>query len=876
MLDFIYAITIYPFEVSLQFLFELIQSYTQVYGLSIIILSLIVNIALLPLYHLAEKWQSTEREFQAQMKPKAIEIKNTYAGYERHAFLSALYRQHRYKPIYALKSAGGLLIQIPLFLAAYQFLSNYVPIQGQSFAFLADLGGPDKLINTSIGSINVLPFVMTAVNLFSVYIYIKGKGSKETIQQYCIAAVFLIALYNSASALLLYWTISNSFSLVKNIVYRLISSRVNPTESVKNELYSVSNQFSNKLYWVGLFLSLFSIFISAPLGLLESGSIGDFDQNLMFYMQPLIGTSIAILFAAAMLHILLPKKVVLILGLILSYISISIVTNHFVFHGEYGDMSNFVFENGYWIDIDESHKNIFYLFLLFLLFSYIVKVKRYNFLVRSLNVCLLASLALASINAYQFYLKRALPNLQAEMDGNNLFTLTKNGRNVVIIMMDRMVAGYIPNSLELIPDLRKTLEGFTWYPRTLSPGTYTVVGVPSIAGGYDYLSTVVNNDTSNQLLSERVDESFRVLPYNFEQAGFATSLIQPSSLFNPANSEYLENTSVFQPNNTYHKYWRQKNDLSFNKTRVHSKLAYFGLFRSVPVALRDDIYSQGAWQPFNKNNVFTQTRKSLREAGILSRTSYYGDVNSPQITDAIKSWAIMDDLPLLSNITDDDKDQFYYFSNELTHEPWATKPDLGISLGKPVTFSREDIANFKTLSSVQHLYTVAATMKHIADWINWLKENNVYDNTRIIIASDHGRNVFNPMFSKQKFASQGLLSEVENHVSWFHSTLMVKDFNSTSEFKTSDKFMTSADVPWLSLEGIAEGINPYTNNKIKEPTNKLPWVGVYTPWRLEDNLKSKYKVNNYFIINNPDIFDVDNWQDQGIETSLPTFSPLIN
>jgi len=660
--------------------------------------------------------------------------------------------------------------------------------------------------------------------------------------------------------------------LIKNIFYRTNDKRDISKFSKKIIAASPLTKAGSQLYWTGLSLSIFSIFISAPLGLLESGSIVDFGENLMFYMQPLIGASVAILFAITLLYIFLPRNVILILGIIFSFIALAMLINQFVFSGEYGDMSNFVFEDGYWLDVTESHKNILLLIVLFAVISYIVKTKRMIYLVRTLHVCLFASLVFALINAYQYYSKRANVNLATETENNKFFSLTKNGQNVVIIMMDRMVGGYIANSLEIIPELKDELKGFTWYPRTLSPGTYTILGVPTITGGYDYLARVVNNDNSNKSLSVRVDEAFRVLPFNFEAAGFATSLIQPSSFFNSTNTEHIESTTVLHPYNNYHKHWRQRNDTSFNKTRVHSKLAHFGLFRSAPVLFRDNIYANGSWQPFNKDNIFTRTRQSLRDAGLWSRTSYYGDINSEQVTAAIKNWAIMEDLSLLTRVIDEPNDQFYYFSNELTHEPWATRPDLTISLGEPVTFSREDMQNFKNLTSIQHLYTVAATMKHLTDWFAWLKENDVWDNTRIIIVSDHGRHVFNPMFSQQNFSEQGLLSKVENHVSWFHAALMIKDFDSASEFNTSDKFMTTADVPWMALDGIVEGVNPYTKNKIEEPANKLPWVGAYTPWRIEDNPNSKYKIENHFIINNPDIFDVTNWQDQEPGTPLPPFN----
>jgi membrane protein insertase Oxa1/YidC/SpoIIIJ len=71
------------------------------------------------------------------------------------------------------------------------------------------------------GGINVLPFVMTLINCASGAVYTKGLAFKDKIQLYGMALVFLALLYNSPAGLVLYWTLNNIFSLVKNIYLKI-------------------------------------------------------------------------------------------------------------------------------------------------------------------------------------------------------------------------------------------------------------------------------------------------------------------------------------------------------------------------------------------------------------------------------------------------------------------------------------------------------------------------------------------------------------------------------------------------------------------------------------------------------------------------------
>ncbi len=140
---------------------------------------------------------------------------------ERFAMISTMQRQAGYTPLLTFRSSIGNSLRIPIFFAAYHFLSNFAPLSGVSFLGLTDLSKPDAMISLGNWSINVMPILMTVLNLFSALVYTHDLSRRDKIQLYGMAAVVLVLLYDAASGLVLYWTCNNIFSLGKNIVYDL-------------------------------------------------------------------------------------------------------------------------------------------------------------------------------------------------------------------------------------------------------------------------------------------------------------------------------------------------------------------------------------------------------------------------------------------------------------------------------------------------------------------------------------------------------------------------------------------------------------------------------------------------------------------------------
>lgn len=216
-LNYAYYVFIRPIELLLSFLFDAAVGLVGLHSLALIILSILVTLMMLPLNYLAEKIQAKERAVQQAMKPKLDEYKSVFKGYELHLYTVNLYKQYNYNPIYSLRSILGLLIQLPFFVAAYNVLSGYNGFQGVSLGFISDLSKPDSVAAIGNLQINLLPFIMIILNLVSGWVYTKSFSLKRNLSLYVVALVFFVLLYSAPSALLLYWSLNNFFSIFKNL-----------------------------------------------------------------------------------------------------------------------------------------------------------------------------------------------------------------------------------------------------------------------------------------------------------------------------------------------------------------------------------------------------------------------------------------------------------------------------------------------------------------------------------------------------------------------------------------------------------------------------------------------------------------------------------
>ena len=203
-------------------------------GFAIILLSLSVKILMSPLTYVADRWQQDVNRTQSLLKPQLDEIKATFKGEDAHERTLAVYREHSVHPLYTFKSLAGFLIQIPVFIAAFDMLGENFALDGAAFLWIADLAKPDRWISLPwaipfFGAhLNLLPFLMTALTLLAAWSQRDASLSADLQQQqarrlYLMAGAFFVLLYTFPAGMVLYWTSSNLFHLIKVQALQMIA-----------------------------------------------------------------------------------------------------------------------------------------------------------------------------------------------------------------------------------------------------------------------------------------------------------------------------------------------------------------------------------------------------------------------------------------------------------------------------------------------------------------------------------------------------------------------------------------------------------------------------------------------------------------------------
>jgi arylsulfatase A-like enzyme len=146
----------------------------------------------------------------------------------------------------------------------------------------------------------------------------------------------------------------------------------------------------------------------------------------------------------------------------------------------------------------------------------------------------------------------------------------------------------------------------------------------------------------------------------------------------------------------------------------------------------------------------------------------------------------------------------------------------------------------------------------LARWFDFLKTNSVWDNTRIIIVSDHG---FSPTGRIPSHFSNEIILPNKDSVESYNCLLMVKDFGASGDVRTDNTFMTNADVPLLAVRDIVENpVNPFTGAPLAE--DKADGVTITTSHLWEISKQKKYtfdiKPNEWLHVRD-NIFDLANW-----------------
>lgn len=902
MLSILYKLFVMPIQLVVEMTYSIMFRFFGNKGLAIIAVSLVIQTLVLPLYKRSDALQEEERKKQEDMSHWVKHIKKTFKGDEQFMMLSTYYRQQNYKTYYSLKSSFSILLQIPFFLAAYHYLSNLNDLKGTPFLLIKDLGQADQLLNIMGHPVNLLPILMTVINVISGIIYTKGLPLKSKIQVYGLALIFLIVLYKSPSGLVLYWTMNNVYSLLKNIFSKILKHPLEVLGTViilagvtgigvfayikclsgarlvflsaficlgiillfaksvkkKNEsrAYEFNQRIGNididgKLFaWEVVFFTIL-IGVLIPLAVIRSSAtefIVDGRYPTYLVLNDFLIYAGVFIVWFSIFYYLMPKNIRKIFSISMFALVGCVLINYLAFGTKLGTMSSqLVFEHPLEFSVKEKLINIVVLLLacVFLVKLCIKKSGLCKHMVQIVIVCMaiLCVIDLRSVHQQLVTYEETKAKSIYAQDG--MIPLSKDGKNVVVIMLDRAIDGYVPYMFDEKPELREMYAGFTYYPNTISYGAFTNFGTPGLFGGYEY-TPVEMNARADESLKDKQNEALSVMPVLFSDNGYHVTVCDPPY----ANYQWDPDISIYDQYEGIHAYITQgtyKEKVSeyvhiSNTSIQETNFIYYGLMKVMPVALQNKIYCDGRYLSL-------------------------GNVNSSDngIYPVFLDWyAPLLGLEDMTRIVNDDTNTFLMLQNSVTHEPqvlttpeYVPSEDIDINAeleNQPDLENNGNVLKFETESQLAHYRTNMAAMLEIGKWLDYLKENDVYDNTRIIIVSDHGKDM--DQIDSWKF-DNGI------DVFLYSALLMIKDFDE-DEFKQSDEFMTNADVPTYAVEGLIENpVNPFTGKRINNNEKYAHPQRITTSKNYEVD---KYNGNTfdtgdgqwYDVKDN--IFDENNWE----------------
>ena len=931
--DVLYTVLIYPLQLLFETLYMLAQSIIGDPGISIIALSLMMNFLVLPLYMRADAMQEHERDMEMKLRDGVAHIKKTFKGDERSMMLQTYYRQNNYKPTDVFKGSISLFLEIPFFISAYMFLSHLQMVQGVSLGIIPDLGAPDGLLKVGDFSINVMPFIMTGINFISCALFTKGMPAKTKIQLYGMALFFLVFLYNSPAGLVFYWTLNNVFALVKTVFYKLkhpkevlvvlfaiagiafIVSGIGQIGILPDDkaaiviilgvgcvipgVLALAKKFlphkqkekpepqPNKRVFV--FCALFlTVLIGA---VIPSAVISSSAQEFVFltnFYHPLGYVANSLCTAAgfflvwfSVFYWLCSKsaKVVFERGMVI-FCGLAAV-NYLLFGLNLGFLSSILqYEQSFLFPNEEMAANVAVTVLLPIALFFLYKYGK-KFVPGILAVCTLAFAGMAGMNCVSINdsIDELKPGMEAMREKIPSPALSTEGQNVVVMMLDRAMGEYIPYFINEKPELKEAFDGFTYYSNVISFGQCTIVGSAPLYGGYEYTPSAMNADSS-KLLSEKQNDALRVMPVNFDDAGFDVTVCNPTY----AGYQWIPDLSIYDdhPNIKAHLLTAEmhsdtpakltQKNIDANKRNFFC----FAFMKTLPLFAQGTFYDHSNYNNSASKeapakylaNKEGKNRYTLEGAGEGWQTAT-NDGHYAQGLDAsfMEDYEILTNLNKITRIEESDRNTFLMLSNDSTHHrtlmqtPDYTPAEFIDNSQYELEHADRFTVNGETLVMIDdnqfgQYETNMATLLCIAKWLDYLKENGVYDNTRIIFVADHG---FGADHLKSMHLPYGG-NKVEDLENYF-PLLLVKDFNSKG-FTISHDFMTNADVPSLAFQDLIKNpINPATGKVVNmaEKTAHDQLIYKIPFWETDNNPGSAFAKGGLWLSVHDDMRNLKNW-----------------
>ena len=523
-------------------------------------------------------------------------------------------------------------------------------------------------------------------------------------------------------------------------------------------------------------------------------------------------------------------SVALLIGLIYSFVLV----------GDYGAMDRGIFQKLDFINPDLRFEKYLY-FSISAIFSILLVLVLFKKLAVIFKIVLITLVLLTTANAG----KIALSSGEAPTDStkpylyeNELFSYSKDGKNIVVLVLDMFSGSHTPYLLEQFPQFKDALDGFVLFDNALSTTNSTIHSVATLIGGEYYATYNMNARGDN--LKETIDSAFISTSRAFSEGGFSVSLM-PVVGSNARNIMKKADIYALDANSyQFYGYYVHQQKLADDINEIRSSAKHFeiaqlmsyGLFRFSPEPyFRPRIYKDGVWLL----DVDATTH------GVLQAISFASSFYAP--THILKA--------------DSNKPTFKYFHSMMTHLPYgAYFHDNKCEFFNPKTAWDDyphkvemDYHDSQALKSAyhQHFDTEACALQYLANYVESLKNLGIYDQTQIFIVSDHSA-----------FDSIGLprINDARPDV-----LFLFKDFNAKGAMKRDSKLMANYDIASIFCENLPNGCPNVAPNILKNyPQNREIIYTIPAYWELHKHHKNEWILNSAYLVKDS-IFESQNWQE---------------
>lgn len=424
----------------------------------------------------------------------------------------------------------------------------------------------------------------------------------------------------------------------------------------------------------------------------------------------------------------------------------------------------------------------------FLLFAAILAVWRLGSRAPAIVAALMTMIAVAAVAEPVMRLPQK-QGLREVASTSPIFHFSPE-KNILIVLLDGMQSELFDEVVQENPEIRSALEGFTYYPDTAGVGYSTALTIPVIHSGHEY--------DAGKPIKQYFEDTVKNASFMEElaEAGYSTALINP--LYGVCPSGLALCT-------------RAKPILTSVQSTISSeanKLLSLGIFRAAPFFLKEFVYNGGKWRQLVSYEDPKTVHFSVEGNTFMEEVAATASLKSAKPTAKF----------------------LHLFS---THLPVAVDENCAY-----VGAQKSTRDGFKQQAK--------CALSAFGRMMNGLKAKGIYDQTAIILLSDHGSGGWP---SSRGIVSNGIPS---NLFAVANPTLAIKSIGAAGNMQRDDAPMSLADVPGLVCQ--------LTSNCSKKLANHEQRVRHYRHYKWDGSAWGKNDpiATTTYSISGP-VFDGRNW-----------------